>query len=200
MCLPTVHAHRMGTWNVPIWPFLTETWGGTVVGFGVVLGLGTLDTQLARQMLGKKSTPQSWRPPLPYGRHGALLPVPPHTAISQHDAQQFYVLKIKKYYCFYYFFAILRHDALLTRRACVFVGRVSGQRWEHQTVSAVKPWVTVEGSVCSVCWRIVYNDSMGRINRTNCRNGGGGSSLGSLVSDRNLLVANLCKNSYKYSL
>ncbi len=39
MCLPTVHAHRMGTWNVPIQPLLMEIWGGTVVDFWVVLGL-----------------------------------------------------------------------------------------------------------------------------------------------------------------
>jgi hypothetical protein len=36
-------------------------------------GWGTSDTRLARQKLGKKNTPQSWWPPLPYGRHGALL-------------------------------------------------------------------------------------------------------------------------------
>jgi hypothetical protein len=76
--------------------------------------------QLARRKLGKKNTPQSWWPPSHYGRHGALL-LAPHTAISQHAAQQVYVVKTRKYYCFYYLLAILRHNA------CVFVGRISGR-------------------------------------------------------------------------
>ncbi len=42
MCLPTMHAHRMGNWNVLIRPLLTEIWGGTVVGFWVVWGLGDI--------------------------------------------------------------------------------------------------------------------------------------------------------------
>ncbi len=42
VCLPSMHAHRMGTWNVPIRPLWTEIWGGTVVGFWVVLGLGDI--------------------------------------------------------------------------------------------------------------------------------------------------------------
>ncbi len=75
--------------------------------------------QLARQKLGKKNTPPTWRPPLPYGRHGALLPAPPHTTISQHDAQQVYFIKTRGYYCFYYLLALLRHDASLTHRVYV---------------------------------------------------------------------------------
>jgi hypothetical protein len=66
----------------------------------------TLDTQLARQKLGKKNTPPTWRPLLPYGRHGALLLAPPHTTISQHDAQQVYVVKTRGYYCLYYLLAL----------------------------------------------------------------------------------------------
>ncbi len=42
ICLMTAHAHRMATWNTPIWPLLTEIWGGTVVGFWLVLGLGDI--------------------------------------------------------------------------------------------------------------------------------------------------------------
>jgi hypothetical protein len=42
-------------------------------------------------------------------------PALPHTTISQHAAQQVYVVKSRKYYCFYYLLAILRHDALSTR-------------------------------------------------------------------------------------
>jgi hypothetical protein len=41
---------------------------------------------------------------LPYGRHGALPPAPSHTTISQHAAQQVYVIKTREYYCFYYLF------------------------------------------------------------------------------------------------
>ncbi len=85
--------------------------------FGWFWGRGTLDKWLARRKLGK-NTPQSWRPPSPYGPHGDLLPAPPHTAISQHAAQQVYVVKIRNYYRFYYLLAILRHDALLTHRRC----------------------------------------------------------------------------------
>jgi hypothetical protein len=83
--------------------------------------LGTLDMRLARRKLGKRNTPQSWWPLLPYGRHGALLPAPPHTAMSHHAAQQVYVVKTRKYYCFYYLLAILRHDASSTRLACTCV-------------------------------------------------------------------------------
>ncbi len=85
--------------------------------------------RLARRKLGKNNTPQSWQPPSPYDRHGALLLAPPHTAISQHDAQQgVYVLKTRKYYCFYYLLAILRHNASLTHHACVFAGCISRRR------------------------------------------------------------------------
>ncbi len=42
MWLLTMHEHRMGTWNVPIRPLLTKIWGGTVVGFWVVWGLGDI--------------------------------------------------------------------------------------------------------------------------------------------------------------
>ncbi len=105
--------------------------------FGWFWGWGTLDTQFARQKLGKKNTPQSWRPPLPYGCHGVLLPAPPHTANSQHAAQQVYFSKTIKYYNFYYLLAILRHNALSMRHACVFASCVSKRRWEHQTLSAV---------------------------------------------------------------
>ncbi len=77
---------------------------GQWLGFGWFWGRGTSDTQLARQKQGIKNTPQSWRPPSPYGRHGALPPAPPHTTISQHAARQVYVVKTREYYCFYYVF------------------------------------------------------------------------------------------------
>ncbi len=41
---------------------------------------------------------------MPDGRHGALPPALPHTIISQHAAQQVYVLKTRDYYCFYFVF------------------------------------------------------------------------------------------------
>jgi hypothetical protein len=66
-----------------------------VVGFGGVLGLGTLDMQLARWKLGKKHTPPSRRPPSPYGRHGALLPVLLHIAISQLMRNKSMLLKLE---------------------------------------------------------------------------------------------------------
>ncbi len=93
--------------------------------FGWFWGWGTSDTRLARWKLGKKHTPQSWRPPLPYGHHGTLPPAPSHIAISQHAVQQVYVDETREYYCFYYLLAILRHDASSMHRACVF----SGCRW-----------------------------------------------------------------------
>jgi hypothetical protein len=69
-------------------------------------GLGTSDTRLARRKLGKENTPQSWWPPSPYGRHGALSPALPHTTISQHAVQQVYAIKTREYYCFYYLLSI----------------------------------------------------------------------------------------------
>ncbi len=86
--------------------------------FGWFGGWGTSDTQLARRKLSKQNTPQLWWLPLPYGRHGALLLALPHTTISQHATQQVYVVKTREYYCFYYFLAILRHNALSTHRWC----------------------------------------------------------------------------------
>ncbi len=71
---------------------------GRWLGFGWFGGPGTLYTQLARRKLGKKNTPQSWWPPLHYGRHDALLPALPHTAISKHAAQQVHVIKTRKYH------------------------------------------------------------------------------------------------------
>jgi hypothetical protein len=76
--------HYLRRYEVPQW-----------LVFGWFWGWGTLDTRLARQKLGKKNTPQSWQPPSPYGRHGALLQAPPHTEISQHAARQVYVVKEK---------------------------------------------------------------------------------------------------------
>jgi hypothetical protein len=58
----------------------------------------------------------------------ALRPLwcpPPSTAaykISQHAAQQVYVVKTKEYYCFYCLLAILRHGASSKQHACVFAG------------------------------------------------------------------------------
>jgi hypothetical protein len=81
--------------------------GWFLCGFGV-RGHWTRDQLGGSQV--KKHTP-TWRLPLHYGRHGALLLALPHTAISQHAARQVYVVKTRKYYCFYYLLAILRHDA-----------------------------------------------------------------------------------------
>ncbi len=77
---------------------------GQWLGFGWFGGQGTSDMQLARWKLSKKNTPQSWRPPLPYSRHGALPPALLHTTISQHAAQQVQVIKTRAYCCFYYVF------------------------------------------------------------------------------------------------
>jgi hypothetical protein len=62
--------------------------------------------RLARQKLAKNITPRPWRPPSPYGRHGALPLAPPHTTISQHAVRQVYVVKTKEYICYYYLLAI----------------------------------------------------------------------------------------------
>ncbi len=121
VCVSTVHVHRMGTWNVPTQPLLIEIWGGRV-GFGWFWSWGTLDSRLARQKLGK-NTPQSWRPSLPYVRHGAFPPAPLHTTISQHAVRQVYVIKLENIIVFtMYLLAILRHDASSTCRAWVFAG------------------------------------------------------------------------------
>ncbi len=103
--------------------------------FGWLWGWGILDTGLARQKLGKNNTPQSWQLLSPYNRHGAHPPTPPHTTISQHAAQQVYVVKTRENYCFYYLLAILKHNPSTTRCACVIAGCVSGQRWGYHTLS-----------------------------------------------------------------
>jgi hypothetical protein len=57
---------------------------------------------------------------LPYSRHGALSPEPPHTTISQHAVQQVYTIKLENIIVLtVYLLANLRHNALLTCRACV---------------------------------------------------------------------------------
>ncbi len=94
--------------------------------FGWFWSWGALDKRLARGKLGKNNTPQSWWPPSPWGRHGALPLAPPQTTISQHAAHKVYVVKTREYYCFCYLFAILRHNTLSTHRACVFAGCISG--------------------------------------------------------------------------
>ncbi len=75
------------------------------------------------------------------------------TAISQHAVRQVYVIKTRKYYCFYYLLAILRHKALSMRRACVFVGCVSRRRWEYHTLSG-RRW---EYDVLSMHWEYGYS-------------------------------------------
>ncbi len=52
----------------------------------VVFELGDIGLTISQAEARQKNTPQSWRPPLPYGRHGAFPPAPPHTTISQHAA------------------------------------------------------------------------------------------------------------------
>ena len=49
---------------------------------------------LARCKLGTQNTPQPWRPPSPYGLHGAPPLAVLHTTIGQHDEQQFYVMDV----------------------------------------------------------------------------------------------------------
>ncbi len=120
--------------------------------FGWLGGWGTSDTRLARRKLGKNNTLQSWRPPLPYGHHGALPPALPHTKISQHAARQVYVVKTREKYCFYYLLAILRHDASLTRHACVFAPYTQRRSWEHHTLSAAR-W---EYDTLSAVWSCYY--------------------------------------------
>ncbi len=106
-CLPTVHAHRMVTSNVPIRPLLMVIRGQTVVWFCVGFwSWRTFDTRLARQKLGKNNTPRPWWPPSPYGRHGAPPPAPPHTTISQRGVRRVYVVKTKEYICYYCLLAI----------------------------------------------------------------------------------------------
>ena len=56
--------------------------------FGWFGGCGTSDTRLARRKLGKKNTPQPWRPPSSHGRHGAPPQAPPQTTIIQHAMRQ----------------------------------------------------------------------------------------------------------------
>ena len=94
---------------------------GQRLGFGWFWDRGTSNTRLARRKLGKKTRHNQG------SRHCLMAlvlpspPAPPHTTISQHAAQQVYVVKTRKKYCFYYLIAMLRHDASLTHRQCTFL-------------------------------------------------------------------------------
>ncbi len=114
-CMHTGWLLETSSWDHYWWKYE----GGQWLVFWWFWGWGTSDTHLSRWKLGKKNTLQSWWPPLPYGHHGAHSPAPPHTTISQHAVWQFYVIKTRKYYCFYYLLAFLRHNASLTCPACV---------------------------------------------------------------------------------
>ncbi len=153
MCLSTVHAHRLEFEVSPSDHYWRRYEVGQWLVFGWFGSWGTLDTQLAWRKLGKNNIPQSWRPPSPYGSHGALLPAPPHTAISQHVAQQVYVVKTRKYYCFNYLLAILRHNTLLTCRACVFEDCLSGRCWDYHSLSG-RRW---EYDALSMHWEYGYS-------------------------------------------
>jgi hypothetical protein len=85
-------------------------WRRYVVGQWLVLGwfwgCDAPDTRLVRRKLGKKNTAQPWRPPSSYGRHGAPLPAPQHTADSPHIGQQVDVVLTRKFNWYYYLLAM----------------------------------------------------------------------------------------------
>ncbi len=144
MCLPTMHAHRMGTWNVSNQPLLMEIWGGTVVGFWVVLELRDIGHALARQKLGKNTHPNHGGSRCPMT---AMVPSPRHRHIQQlanmlRDKSM--LLKLENIIVFtMYILAILRHDALSTCCALVFAGcaarrvyhTLSRQCWVYNILS-----------------------------------------------------------------
>jgi hypothetical protein len=143
MCLSTMHAHRMGTWNVPIRPLLTEIWGGTVVGFWVVLRLEDIGHGISWAEARWKNIPQSWQLPSPYGRHGALPRAPPHTTISQHAGQQVYVIKTREYYCFYYVFISYIKAQCIVNTPCLSVCGLRQQaalRVSYSQQAALRVW------------------------------------------------------------
>ncbi len=123
MCLPIVHAHRMGTWNNPIRSLLTRYEVGQWLGFGWFWSWGTSDMQLARRKLGKKTHPNHGGSHCPIA---AMVPYPRHRRIQQlanmmHDKSM--TLKLDNIIVFtVYLLAILRHDASLTHCAWMFVG------------------------------------------------------------------------------
>ncbi len=89
--------------------------------FGWFWGWGTSNTQLTRWKLGKKTHPNhgGHHPPM-----AAMVLSPRHRLIQQlanmlHNKS---VVKTREYYGFCYLLDILRHDALLKCRACVFCG------------------------------------------------------------------------------
>ncbi len=126
--------------------------------FGWFGGWGTSDTWLARRKLDKKNTPQSWWLPSLYSCHGGLLPAQPHTALSQHAAQQVYVVQTREYYCFYYLLAFLRHDVLSMCHACVFMGCISERRRQYHTLSGR---CYREYDTLSAVWLCYYANSSG---------------------------------------
>ena len=82
------------------WGFGLEMGIVLVLFLGILLAIGdkslkTIGDTTARNPLANNRNGRH----LPTaGRHSALLPAPPHTAISQHAAQQVYVVKTRKYY------------------------------------------------------------------------------------------------------
>ncbi len=97
------------------WRFLVGQW----LGFCWFWDQRTSGSQLARQKLGKKNTPQPWWPPPPHGHYGASSLAPQHTTGSPHIARQVYVVKTRVSIYYYFLFAILRHGALSMCSACV---------------------------------------------------------------------------------
>jgi hypothetical protein len=85
-----------------------------VVGFWVVLGVGTLDTRLARRMLGKKTHPNHGGCHCPMA---AMVPSPRHHRIQQLAnilRNKSMLLKLENIIVFtMYLLAILRHNASL---------------------------------------------------------------------------------------
>ncbi len=88
-----------------------------VVGCCLDMVLETSDTQFTKEKLGKTCTlhtDEPWRPPLSHGCHGAPLPAPRHTTISQHATQQVYIIKTKVSNVYLYQLRYLVHNALST--------------------------------------------------------------------------------------
>ncbi len=63
---------------------------------------------------------------MPDGCHGTFPPAPPHTTISQHAAQQVYVVQTREYYCFYYVFISYFKAQHIINVPCLSVCGLSG--------------------------------------------------------------------------
>ena len=89
-----------------------------MVGFWVVLELGDIGHAISYAEARLINTPQSWRPPLPYGRLGAFPLAQLQQQLANMLRNKSMSLKLENIIVFtIYLLAFLKYDQLLTHHA-----------------------------------------------------------------------------------